>query len=128
MVRNRKPPFRADHVGSLLRPGELKDAREKHDKGEISRDQLRTIEDRCIRDAVKLQEEAGVPAITDGEFRRYEFHTPILTRIHGVELTGRVEFHFHYEDEETTSSRDSRSRSRPCSTRATTTVSGATRR
>ena len=100
MVRNRTPPFRADHVGSLLRPGELKAAREQHDKGEISRDQLRTIEDRCIRDAVKLQEQAGVPAITDGEFRRYEFHTPILTRIHGVELTGRVEFHFHYEDED----------------------------
>ena len=57
----------------------------------MSAAQLRQAEDRCIRDAVKLQEEAGVPAITDGEFRRYEFHTPILTRIHGVELTGRVE-------------------------------------
>ena len=60
----------------------------------------REIEDRCIREAVVLQEETGIPTVTDGEFRRYEFHTPILTRIEGVELTGRVEFHFHYEDED----------------------------
>jgi methionine synthase II (cobalamin-independent) len=98
MAKDGKPPFRADHVGSLLRPHELKDALEKQGRGEVSSDQLREIEDRCIRDAVRLQEEAGLPAITDGEFRRYEFHTPILTRIHGVELTGRVEFHFRYRD------------------------------
>lgn len=100
MVTGGTPPFRADHVGSLLRPDELKAALEKHRQGAISDDQLRSVEDRCIRDAVRLQEEAGVPAVTDGEFRRYEFHTPILTRIHGVELTGRVEFHFHYQDED----------------------------
>ena len=98
MATERKPPFRADHVGSLLRPAELKQAREKHETGAVSTAELRAIEDRCIRDAVKLQEAAGIPAITDGEFRRYEFHTPILTRIEGVELTGRVEFHFHYDD------------------------------
>jgi 5-methyltetrahydropteroyltriglutamate--homocysteine methyltransferase len=99
-MANGKPPFRADHVGSLLRPPELKAARERHDAGQISRDQLRAVEDASIRAAVRLQEEAGVPAVTDGEFRRYEFHTPILTRIHGVALTGRVEFRFQYRGED----------------------------
>lgn len=93
-----KPPFRADQVGSLLRPEELKTALEMHERGEISDEARREIEDRCIREVVKLQEETGIPTITDGEFRRYEFHTPILTKIQGVELTGRVEFHFHYDD------------------------------
>jgi 5-methyltetrahydropteroyltriglutamate--homocysteine methyltransferase len=100
MTTSGKPPFRADHVGSLLRPPALKDAREKHDKGEVTRDRLRRLEDDCIRDAVTMQEEVGLAAITDGEFRRYGFHTPILTKIQGVELTGRVEFHFHYADED----------------------------
>ena len=95
-----RPPFRADHIGSLLRPAELKEALEKHERGEITDRARREIEDRCIREVVALQEETGIPTITDGEFRRYEFHTPILTRIQGVELTGRVEFHFHYEDED----------------------------
>ena len=95
-----KPPFRADHIGSLLRPAELKEALEKHERGEITGRVRREIEDRCIREVVALQEETGIPTVTDGEFRRYEFHTPILTRIEGVELTGRVEFHFHYEDED----------------------------
>ena len=96
----RKPPFRADHIGSLLRPAELQEALEKHERGEIDDRARREIEDRCIREVVALQEETGIPTVTDGEFRRYEFHTPILTRIQGVELTGRVEFHFHYEDED----------------------------
>lgn len=100
MTGRRTPPFRADHVGSLLRPPELKEAREGHDRGELSAAGLRAVEDRCIRDVVARQEEAGLPAITDGEFRRYEFHTPILTRIRGVELTGRVEFRFHHGDQD----------------------------
>ena len=83
-----------------MRPDELKDALEKHERGEITDRARREIEDRCIREVVALQEETGIPTVTDGEFRRYEFHTPILTRIEGVELTGRVEFHFHYEDED----------------------------
>ena len=93
-----RPPFRADQIGSLLRPDALKTALERHERGEISDAARREIEDRCIREVVKLQEQTGIPTITDGEFRRYEFHTPILTRIEGVALTGRVEFHFHYED------------------------------
>src|SRR5262245_59040150 len=100
MPAKRHPPFRADHVGSLLRPTELKTALEGHQQGKVSAAELRAIEDRSIRDVVKLQEETGIPVVTDGEFRRYEFHTPILTKIQGVELTGRVEFHFHYDDQD----------------------------
>lgn len=90
-----KPPFRADHVGSLLRPEPLKKALEGHRAGSVTAEELRRLEDASIREAVRKQEEVGLPVITDGEFRRYEFHTPILTKIRGVELTGRVEIHFH---------------------------------
>ena len=62
-----RPPFRADHVGSLLRPPELLRAREQLQKGELSAESLRKIEDRCIREVAKLQEEIGLQAITDGE-------------------------------------------------------------
>ncbi len=65
-----KPPFRADHVGSLLRPAALKQAREKHAKGEIDAAALKAVEDREIERAIKKQEEVGLKAITDGEFRR----------------------------------------------------------
>jgi 5-methyltetrahydropteroyltriglutamate--homocysteine methyltransferase len=59
MANVKRAPFRANHVGSLLRPPELHQAREKHQKGEITAAQLREVEDRCIRDAVKMQEEVG---------------------------------------------------------------------
>ena len=61
-----KPPFRADHVGSLLRPVALKDAREKFAKGEIAAAELKAVEDREIERVIKKQEEAGLEAITDG--------------------------------------------------------------
>ena len=64
-----KPPFRADHVGSLLRPQHLLDARSKFDRGEISAVQLRSIEDDAIRHAVKRQEIVGLKTVTDGGFR-----------------------------------------------------------
>lgn len=99
-MRMGKPPFRADQVGSLLRPDELKAAIEKHERGEMTDEERREVEDRCIRRVIKLQEETGIPTVTDGEFRRWEFHTPILTKIEGVELTGRVEFKFHLEGQD----------------------------
>ena len=68
------PPFRADHVGSLLRPAYLKEAREQAERGEMTREQLRAVEDRAIREVVKLQEEVGLQSITDGEFRRAFWH------------------------------------------------------
>ena len=63
-------PFRADHVGSLLRPPELLRAREEYQQGTLSAESLREIEDRCIRAVAKLQEEIGLQGITDGEYRR----------------------------------------------------------
>ena len=65
-----KPPFRADHVGSLLRSAPLKEARAKREKGEITADQLKAIEDREIEAIIKKQEAVGLKSITDGEYRR----------------------------------------------------------
>jgi 5-methyltetrahydropteroyltriglutamate--homocysteine methyltransferase len=67
---NRPPPFRAEHIGSLLRPPALLEAREKHAAGKLTREELRAAEDEAIRNVVKLQEAAGLEVITDGEFRR----------------------------------------------------------
>ena len=81
------PPFRADHVGSLLRPQELLAARHRHAAGELSAEGLRKVEDRHIRDVVALQEKVGLSSITDGEFRRAIFHVDFLKRIHGVTVS-----------------------------------------
>lgn len=79
------PPFRADHVGSFLRPAYLLQAREQHAKGEISAAQLRAVEDRAITEIVKFQEEVGLKSITDGEYRRTYFHVDFLQQLGGVE-------------------------------------------
>jgi 5-methyltetrahydropteroyltriglutamate--homocysteine methyltransferase len=79
-----RPPFRADHVGSLLRPPELLLAREKHAKGDLSADGLREIEDRSIREVVKMQEDIDLQGITDGEYRRTIWHADFLRQIDGV--------------------------------------------
>jgi 5-methyltetrahydropteroyltriglutamate--homocysteine methyltransferase len=78
------PPFRADHVGSLLRPRFLLDAREKHARGEMTADAKRDVEDEAIAGAVKLQEQAGLQSITDGEYRRTYFHIDFLEQLAGV--------------------------------------------
>jgi 5-methyltetrahydropteroyltriglutamate--homocysteine methyltransferase len=88
MSKRTKPPFRADQVGSLLRPQHLLDARGKFDKGEITAAQLRGIEDDAIRHAVKRQEEVGLKAVTDGEFRRRSWHMDFICRIGGVTSAG----------------------------------------
>jgi 5-methyltetrahydropteroyltriglutamate--homocysteine methyltransferase len=79
------PPFRADHVGSLLRPPELREARAAAKKGAIDRETLREVEDRCIRAAVSKQEAVGLSGITDGEFRRDWWHIDFLRGFEGVE-------------------------------------------
>jgi len=84
-MKRTKPPFRADHVGSLLRPAALKEAREKRAKGEISAADLKAIEDREIERVIKKQEEAGLKAVTDGEFRRSWWHLDFLWGLDGVE-------------------------------------------
>ena len=85
IMKRAKPPFRADHVGSLLRPAPLKEAREKRAKGEISAADLKAIEDREIERVIKKQEEVGLQAVTDGEFRRSWWHLDFLWGLDGVE-------------------------------------------
>src|SRR6478609_1772055 len=80
-----KPPFRADQVGSLLRPAELIEARAKAKRGEIDAAGLREVEDRCIRAAIAKQESLGLQAVTDGEFRRDWWHVDFLAGFDGVE-------------------------------------------
>ncbi|WP_332368874.1 hypothetical protein [Spirosoma telluris] len=77
------PPFRADHVGSLLRTPEVKENRLKWKKGEISAEELRAIEDIAIAETVKKLEATGMRSITDGEFRRDYFHLDFLKELSG---------------------------------------------
>jgi 5-methyltetrahydropteroyltriglutamate--homocysteine methyltransferase len=84
MMRD-KPPFRADHVGSLLRPASLKEARARRARGEISPDELKAVEDREIERIIRKQEEVGLRSITDGEFRRSWWHLDFLWGLDGVE-------------------------------------------
>ena len=79
-----RPPFRADHVGSFLRPAYLLEAREQAARGALSALQLRAIEDRAITEVVRMQEQAGLQGITDGEFRRAYFHIDFLAQLGGV--------------------------------------------
>jgi len=90
-----KPPFRADHVGSFLRPKALLDAREARRTGTIDDTALRTVEDAAIRDIVRFQEDLGLRGITDGEFRRTYFHIDFLTQLEGVETKGGIQVKFH---------------------------------
>ncbi|HTN15853.1 MAG TPA: 5-methyltetrahydropteroyltriglutamate--homocysteine S-methyltransferase [Sphingomonadaceae bacterium] len=85
-----KLPSRADHVGSFLRPREIIEAREHRAANNIDYDTLRKIEDKAIADLVKWEEELGLKAITDGEFRRYFFHTDFLLKLDGVEEQGGI--------------------------------------
>src|SRR5436190_8565742 len=89
-----QPPFRADHVGSFLRPPELLAARERSQKREISKAELRTVEDRAIAEIVRMQEAIGLQGITDGEFRRTYFHIDFLEQLEGVETRGGLAVSF----------------------------------
>jgi 5-methyltetrahydropteroyltriglutamate--homocysteine methyltransferase len=80
-----EPPFRADHVGSLLRPAALKQARDKRSRGEITAEALREVEDREIANVIRKQEDVGLKSITDGEFRRTSWNYDFLERLAGVE-------------------------------------------
>lgn len=86
MTVPKRPPFRADHVGSLLRPPELLRAREERQENEISAADLHAVEDRCIREVVKMQEDIGLEGITDGEYRRSLWHADFLKKIDGVRV------------------------------------------
>ncbi|HTV77807.1 MAG TPA: 5-methyltetrahydropteroyltriglutamate--homocysteine S-methyltransferase [Steroidobacteraceae bacterium] len=91
-------PFRADHVGSLLRPQQLTAAREAHAQGRLPPRELHQVEDSAIADAVRRQEEVGLPVVTDGEFRRAYWHLDFLTSLSSVRRTAPklvAQFHDH---------------------------------
>ena len=84
MTMKQRPPFRADHIGSLLRPQELIEARHKLRDKTISETELHEIEDRAIRDVIKLQEDVGLQCVTDGEFRRGAFFSHFIKTVDGM--------------------------------------------
>ena len=92
-----KPPYRADHVGSLLRPEKVKQARKRFFEGKsIEREELTAIEDEAVRDAVRMQQNAGLLAVTDGEMRRSFWHYDFMGALTGFDLVERdegVQFH-----------------------------------
>jgi 5-methyltetrahydropteroyltriglutamate--homocysteine methyltransferase len=93
------PPYRADHVGSLLRPPQLHQARADHAASRISDDELRAIEDEAIKDAVKMQEDVGLRSATDGEFRRASWHMDFIYQLGGVsEAEQHMHVQFHNAD------------------------------
>ncbi|MDI6102346.1 5-methyltetrahydropteroyltriglutamate--homocysteine S-methyltransferase [Actinoplanes sp. NEAU-A12] len=101
MTLRDKPPFRADHVGSLLRPPRLLKAREQHAVGEISADELRAAEDDAIREVVRMQRDVGLRSATDGEFRRTSWHMDFIYRLGGIRPTDeKIQVHFRNESGE----------------------------
>jgi 5-methyltetrahydropteroyltriglutamate--homocysteine methyltransferase len=96
MSARTSPPFRADHVGSLLRPPDLLQARADHAAGRIDDEALRAIEDEAIRDVVRMQRDAGMRTVTDGEFRRASWHMDFIYRLDGVsQAPGHLTVKFH---------------------------------
>ena len=101
MSRRTTPPFRADHVGSLLRPRHLLQAREDYAAGRLPAAELRALEDEAIREAVKMQEAVGLQAATDGEFRRASWHMDFIYALDGItKEAGEVRVKFYNEDGE----------------------------
>ncbi len=97
--RRTTPPFRADHVGSLLRPARLLAARGEHAAGRLTDDGLRTVEDEEIRKIVAMQRDAGLQSATDGEFRRGSWHMDFIYQLGGVEKTaGDIQVKFRNAD------------------------------
>lgn len=91
------PPFRADHVGSLLRPKIINDAFKNYKAGSITQDEVRAIEDKAIKDVIKLQTDVGLQVVTDGEFRRASYWSTFVERVNGLEISDS-RFTFHDED------------------------------
>jgi methionine synthase II (cobalamin-independent) len=100
MAPRARPPFRADHVGSLLRPSRLMQARADHAEGRIDAEELRGIEDDAIREAVALQRDAGLQSATDGEFRRASWHMDFIYQLGGVSQVEGERIHVKFRNEE----------------------------
>ena len=96
------PPFRADHVGSLLRPPELLEARQRFADGAIDADELREIEDAAIRDVVALQRDVGLRSVTDGEFRRASWHMDFIYQLDGISKVVDETLHVQFRNEQGT--------------------------
>ena len=91
-----KPPFRADHVGSLIRPEALIEARERAERREISDAELATIRQAAIRDVVHMQEELGLRLVTDGEYNRHSWHRDFMLAFRNVRMIpSRLAVRFH---------------------------------
>jgi 5-methyltetrahydropteroyltriglutamate--homocysteine methyltransferase len=102
MAEKTRPPFRADHVGSLLRPKAVLEARDKAASGEITAAQLKETEDAAIRDAIRKQGEAGLKTVTDGEFRRESWHMDFIYQLGGVSKVqdDTIKVAFHNKDKD----------------------------
>ena len=95
------PPFRADHVGSLLRPARLLQAREEHAAQKMSDDELRAVEDDAVREVVAMQRDVGLRSATDGEFRRTSWHMDFIYQLGGISRTDeKIQVHFRNADGE----------------------------
>jgi 5-methyltetrahydropteroyltriglutamate--homocysteine methyltransferase len=97
MSARTKPPFRADHVGSMLRPQALIDARGQRDAGDISDAELWDIESTAIDEVIALQEAAGLQAVTDGDFRRGHWWNDFVLAVEGIEIQGGLQVHFRQQ-------------------------------
>jgi 5-methyltetrahydropteroyltriglutamate--homocysteine methyltransferase len=99
MTRRTQPPFRADHVGSLLRPPELLRAREDFAAGRMGADELRQVEDGAIHEVVRMQEDVGLQSATDGEFRRTSWHMDFIYQLEGIDPADeQIKVAFHNEE------------------------------
>jgi 5-methyltetrahydropteroyltriglutamate--homocysteine methyltransferase len=96
MTMRTTPPFRADHVGSLLRPPELLRARQEHEDGSLDAESLGRLEDEAIADVVRMQHDVGLRTATDGEFRRASWHMDFIYQLEGVsKAPGNLSVKFH---------------------------------
>jgi 5-methyltetrahydropteroyltriglutamate--homocysteine methyltransferase len=86
IIPNGRPPFRADHIGSLLRPAALRQAFRRHAAKEIDSDEFESVQGQCIRDVVGMQEDVGLKVVTDGEFRRASYWARFIERVEGFGL------------------------------------------
>ena len=102
MAQRTRPPFRADHVGSLLRPDRLHSARAQFKAGQIDHDALREVEDDAVREVIQLQHDAGLQTVTDGEQRRTSWHMDFIYSLGGVTQVAGESLHVQFHNEEGT--------------------------
>jgi 5-methyltetrahydropteroyltriglutamate--homocysteine methyltransferase len=100
MSRRTRPPFRADHVGSLLRPERLHHARAEFKAGRLDAAGLRAVEDECIEEVIALQRDAGLQTVTDGELRRTSWHMDFIYSLGGIRQVEGESLHVHFRDEQ----------------------------